>query len=610
MKNEKAGLGTMTIEPSEPVEAGRTGTWTLTYTAGEAGIAAGGGFRIMPPVTEPGNHYMLVRWQLNAVSASGPEDGEVSAEIVELNRGRYDGAYAYIIEVKNLGRALKVGEQISVTLKHAVASRFAMPGGRFEVEVDPTGEGRYSCVEKHLAKDELSEIVSRFRLPDPPAIDVVPGPAVALRVAALPKPDKQGKVRLVVSARDAFMNRAAGFRGRVVFDTEEQVTELPEEYEFTEEDRGAHTFEGITVPEKGVFRIKAKIVDRPVEGISSPIAPDFPMPVFFGDVHCHNWIDRSPAGAAALYEHARNVAGLEFVAMSDTSPHKVANREVTRRYHEPGRFATVFAQEWADGESADHRNVYFRDDPGDEVVRAPNSMALFEKYRGRDVIVIPHTPNIDCLVGWKHADWSRHDPELQRLVEIFQIRGACEEEGPVGSGPKGGHGGSARTALARGLRIGFVGGTDSHRQTAGGPGHELHPLVESTGPMFWGQTAVLAPELTREAVFDALRDRRCYATSGARILLWFAVDGEPMGSEIASSAPLRIEVRFHAEAPVTEIAIVKNGNVWQRLTPDRLDDRIEIIDESDPVGANYYYVRLTQADGHRAWSSPVWVDHE
>ena len=606
VKTSETRLGAMTIEPNGPVEAGRTGTWTLTFTAGEDGIASMGGFRIMPPVTQPGIHYMLVRWQLTEVSACAPEDSEVSAEIIALNSGRYDGAYAYIVEVKNLGRTLKPGEEVRVTLKHAVASRYAMPNARFEVEVDPTGERRYSCVKQRLSRGELETIASRFRLSVAPSVDVVPGPGIVLRAAALPCPDAHGKVRITLSARDAFGNRAVGSRDRVAIDG----LDGRKTHDFTENDQGAYTFEELSSPDTGVVRVRAKVVDRPVECVSSPIASDFPMPVFFGDVHCHNWLDRTPTGAAMLYEHARDVAGLEFVAMTDTSPHKVANREVTRRYHEPGRFVTLFATEWADAETADHRNVYYRDDPGNTVAAAPHSIGLFDRLRGKDVLVIPHTPNIDCLVGWKHTDWSRHDPELQRLVEICQIRGDCEEEGPVGSGPRGGHGSSVRSALARGLRLGFVGGSDTHRQTAGGPGHELHPLVESTGHGFWGQTGVLAPELTREAIFDALRDRRCYATTGARILLWFEVDGQPMGSELPVLGPVAIRIRCHAEVSISELSVVKNGSVWQQFSPGGLDCELDLDDESPLPGVNYYYVRVTQADGHRAWSSPVWTEGE
>lgn len=605
MSDNACLLGKMTVDPNGPVEVGRVGTWTFALTVGSAGIASGGGFRIMPPVTEPVNRYMLVRWQLNTLTVSGPEEAELSAAVFELNRGFYDGAHAQIAEVRNLGRSLVPGEVVKVIFHHAVASRFPMTEARFEVEIDSQGDGVYSCTETMLTRPQVADIASCRRLPDPPSLDVVPGEAVSLRLAALPCPEPGSGTRLTLSARDAFLNCAVAALGKVHL----EVPGWVEEFELTEADRGRHTFQSVPVPRDGVHRLRAKLVERPVEGVSSPVAADFPMPVFFGDVHCHNWHDRTGTGADALFEHARDVAGLEFVAMTDTSSRKVANREAVRRFHDPGRFVTLFAEEWADGQTADHRNVYWRGDPGDYVVRAPHSFALFEALRGKEAIVVPHTTNIDCTIGWKHTDWSRHDPELQRLVEICQIRGDCEEEGPVGSRPKGGHGGAVRTALARGLRLGFVGGTDSHRQTAGGPGHELHPLVRQTGPTFWGQTAVLAAELTREAIFDALHARRCYATSGARILLWTDVNGAPMGSEIElAHGPITVAVRCHAEAIISELVVVRNGSTWQRLEPGRLDCCAEFVDETPLPGANYYYVRMTQADGHRAWASPVWVD--
>ena len=49
-------------------------------------------------------------------------------------------------------------------------------------------------------------------------------------------------------------------------------------------------------------------------------------------------------------------------------------------------------------------------------------------------------------------------------------------------------------------------------------------------PYRTGLTAVQAEELTRDAVFNALRERRCYGTSGVKILLDLEVDGFPMGS--------------------------------------------------------------------------------
>lgn len=63
-----------------------------------------------------------------------------------------------------------------------------------------------------------------------------------------------------------------------------------------------------------------------------------------------------------------------------------------------------------------------------------------------------------------------------------------------------------------------------------------------------GLVAVHAPARTREAVYRALVDRRVYATSGPRILLWFDVLNAPggpaaMGQQVAMDAAPRFRVR-------------------------------------------------------------------
>ena len=71
-----------------------------------------------------------------------------------------------------------------------------------------------------------------------------------------------------------------------------------------------------------------------------------------------------------------------------------------------------------------------------------------------------------------------------------------------------------REFLNQGGKTGFVGSTDTH---------EGKPAAK---------TAVLARELTRPAIFDALRHRRNYAVFNARIVLDFKINGHVMGEEI------------------------------------------------------------------------------
>ena len=159
---------------------------------------------------------------------------------------------------------------------------------------------------------------------------------------------------------------------------------------------------------------------------------------------------------------------------------------------------------------------------------------------------------------------------------------------------------------------------------ASGDSHDGHP-----GNSEWlrvrrgyrgGLVAVFAPELTREAVFDALWDRACYGTTGARILMDVRLSGAQMGQELTSSSDRErrlVEVDVQATAPIRDVTIVRNGEEVHSVKGTGEGAAFDWGDTSD-FGRTalkgfdgrpfiYYYVRVTQVDGEMAWSSPTWV---
>jgi hypothetical protein len=120
---------------------------------------------------------------------------------------------------------------------------------------------------------------------------------------------------------------------------------------------------------------------------------------------------------------------------------------------------------------------------------------------------------------------------------------------------------------------------------------------------------VFPKEASREGVFEAIKRRRCYATSGAKIGLWFEIDGRPMGEElvISESVPLRVVVS--ATEKVKSITLVTNQG--QETDLDASGSEIDIRGTVLPPTSDgwcYYYVRVVQEDGEVAWSSPIWLD--
>ena len=197
-------------------------------------------------------------------------------------------------------------------------------------------------------------------------------------------------------------------------------------------------------------------------------------------------------------------------------------------------------------------------------------------------------------------DWSVVNHKYQRVVELNQNRGSFEAPG----GPlpelrimRDDCGSSVQTALAKGHRLGFIGSTDAH---SGRPGD---------GP---ARCAIASPELERSSLWDALNARSCYATSGKHIIVLFAVNGEPMGSELQVDDPTtrrEVDWRIAGTGPIERIDLIRNNEVIYSQSGDgELDVAGSFAYLPELTDTEWWYVRVVQEDTEMAWGSPVWVD--
>jgi hypothetical protein len=363
-------------------------------------------------------------------------------------------------------------------------------------------------------------------------------------------------------------------------------------------------------------------------------------PVFFGEFHWHTDFSgdgQRPTGDAM--RSARRELGLDFAGPAD---HMNPNGRYTHRtpadqaalvmpHDAPGEFCVIPTAELS--RRYGHTNLIT--DSFDTFVeitsRFEKELApLWEKEPNRypfgplidlcppgKALIVPHHSNMDSFVR-EHVVrddgrpfWcAMHFPmpadrSVVRLFEMVQGRGAFETElvDPRWRIWDGGLGGSARTALMRGYRMGFVAGTDNHNGW---------PTRKGIG--YAGVTAVLSDSLDTGSVFTALHDRRCYATSGARIVADASLNGHPLGSEITlePGADRNFKITIHGTAPLTDVQVIHCGYVLHEfeLPDDEPDFAIEWMDERPgrPLEDAYYYVRVRQADGHCAWLSPFWID--
>jgi hypothetical protein len=315
-----------------------------------------------------------------------------------------------------------------------------------------------------------------------------------------------------------------------------------------------------------------------------------------------------------LYRYARDYAALDFASAGDhglagdPSTWDVA-KEHAAKYHDTHRFVTLLGSEFSKPSPYGDRNAYFK--TLDVPHLASNRMEdVWDWVAENGGMLIPH----QLAAPTMPIDWHLHDPRVERLVEIASCHGNFEKpDMPYGFSSRQGmskeslaDGSFYQDALAMGHRLGVIGSSDTHDTRTG---HTPYGRWRSS-PL----AAVWAEELTRESIFQAMWDRRCYATSGARIILEVWVDGAPMGSEITRRASqtgtVRVQASIVGTAELKSVDVVRNNRDVYTLRPESEEATIDFCDDvADAPNRRelYYYIRVTQADGEMAWSSPVWV---
>ena len=359
------------------------------------------------------------------------------------------------------------------------------------------------------------------------------------------------------------------------------------------------------------------------------------MNLFFADLHGHSVVsdghyvrgglkdqfDREHNTPAAYFEYARDVAGLHVVALTDHVPvldeaSLQAILDEAERWNEPGRFVALGGYEWerigaqAAGERiGDHTPVYFPSSRGRVIPRGAGQGgvdSLCRELKPLGALAHAGHPCYWGLTDWR-MDYGEIRPnaamlftELDLVDERYVSRTYCTEyAGCEAWHPEAAADRSVQAGLAAGVRIGFVGESDSHD---GRPG---------SGPL----TGLWAERLDRESVFDALRRRRVYATTGARLRLeTFSLAGCPMGSATTVAGPaVDLHARIVGTEPIARVELVAATRgadtpfpTLQEWTPGTRE--IDLHEEvSFPGRDGFGYLRILQEDGHRAWSSPVWL---
>ena len=585
--------------PDLQLTAGAVGTWEIRITV-EAPVAAGGGFFFE-------RYGFLLSHSIQTTRPRGRDyvtlhastDAGVRLELNQLNQANSPPVARIVVEHGTLVPGDELRLVVGDTSHGGPGSEVydVACHGRLVASVDRGGS---------LAYRQLRNGETRIQVdsdPEPTLLRML-GPSIA-------RPDEPFALHLAVYDRNH--NICTQYAGTVELRADASPLDgLPPEVTLGPDNRGLAIIEGVTAQAPGQIRIEASDRGHGLSTLSNPlIVQSNPESLLlWGDLHSHSWGDVSmglmddptpilhPSGRHA---QARGQARLDFAAPGPMAPPDQTHRPAVWEAHqaayrandEPGTYVPFLAGEAHPSVGGD-RNVIFRDWEERHAPAWADMDDLLETYGGRDDVLL------EAHVGGGPADWDAYPTAREPVVEVASGHGSAEW--------------LLQRALRHGHRPAVIASGDTHLPLLAAPmaahlyrgrfGNHLNirDCAIGCGPI----AAVRASRCERRAVWDAVLNRRTYATTGARIILDVKANGLPAGSEVDLAERPQLTITAHACAPIERMDLIRNDRALATWRPNALDVTLE-FEDSTPRPEAAYYVRLRQTDGEYAWSTPIWI---
>ncbi|MBD3183938.1 DUF3604 domain-containing protein [Candidatus Poribacteria bacterium] len=324
--------------------------------------------------------------------------------------------------------------------------------------------------------------------------------------------------------------------------------------------------------------------------------------LLWGDLHRHSTLSKCiPERDGTLWDHyrwAQDVAELDFYSITDhteqTSDYEaVKGRIWCDLFNSESDFAGIFGYE-QNFRDTEHTNFFYIDRSAGQTVREirlanaklTDAIKMMDEKGLKDKVLIVRHFHGDGF-GKKYETSPPINPDYEWVIEAVQTRGFS----PV----------TVAHYLSIGAKVGLIGSSDHSRYPGGHGGPWVYP---------YAITGLWAKDITRESIFKALKNRRCYATNGKKMSVEFYADNHFMGDEYETAKVPVLKVKAQGTTNIARIDIIRNGKV---IVSRENMSNFEYRDDEIKKGLNYYYISVVQEregdDNYtgKAVSSPIWI---
>lgn len=540
--------------------AGSLATWTIIYEAGCMGVDDMGEILIarrdvsdadIPQFADPASEGF--------VSVSTEADAKLEVSYIP---DRYIRPWKSCISIRVRNGYLSKGDKIYIKFgsERGLGYRVQTYSERkhiFMIFVDNMGSGNFY----QIKESPTVEITGSY----PDKIEAIIPSVVC----------ENEKFDIKLRALDSWGNISEIYNGRIEITLDDKVFEVELKAGLGIISQAVFSSKGFKYPVLRSINDNISCLCNPVNVLSDSDGSK----IFWGDMHGQTAETVGTGTIDEYFQFARDKAFLDFSAwqgndfqISDEVWEEL-NR-VTMKYHEPAKFITYPGYEWSGNHpvGGDY-NIYFKNE-GQNIYRSSSWQTdllkhhktnrytiseLWKEFENRnDVIAIPH-------VGGRCANLEFVNNKFVDLIEIHSHHGTFEW--------------FFKEALKRDLKVGVVATSDDH---TGRPGLSYPTQKTSRGFVSFdvrgGYTAIFSKDLTRNGIWEALKNRHCYATSGERIILDVRCANAVMGDELDLTNFPEIDITALGSTLIEEIEIYNGVDVIYRLSDEmeRHDDIIQI----------------------------------
>ncbi len=492
-------LGHAVLTPSGQLEAGSWHTFNLTYTCGKFGMDDSGSMRVC-------FRFASDQTRPQFEDPKRPNYTKIEASNSAVLEYRYDPKgnvrpWDRCLYIKVVKGFMQEGDTISITFgdtsggsKGMRLQTFCEDTLEFRVLVDPIATANYQAI------------------PEQPMIQIVPGPPSSY-VAVVPTAREVNETfALKIRGEDLWGNPSDQCKGAFKVRSSAPVNGLPDSITFTPGEF-AVVVDDLSIDSAGRVDIWLEEESGNIACRANPImiSDALDLKHYWVDLHGQSEETIGTGSARGFFEFARDKAFVDGVG------HQGNDFQITKgfwsqldslceEYDEPGKFLAPWDMNgrgiplWAGTETSFFPMRTARSDghpmhwsrtnlTSIRIATRLASYTVTSPRRGNGTLFLMLTAGALCRCE-DGARWSD-----RKSMEVHSSWGTFDW--------------LLEDAFDMGYRIGIVANSDGHKGRPGAsyPGASLFGAVG-------GLTCMMMPELTRDALFDCIRKRRHYCTTG------------------------------------------------------------------------------------------------